>query len=257
MARKPIFANYPGLKNVPVIVSGGASGIGEAIVRAYAAEGARVGYVDIAEKEGKALAAKLTKGGATVSFIACNITDTEGYRAAIKAFEKAHGACRVLLNNAAHDQRHDWREVTPEYWDDRVAVNLKQTFFAIQAVAPGMIKAGGGSIVNFGSISWMISTGNMPAYTASKAAMHGLSRSLGRDLGKHSIRVNTLVPGWVMTKRQLDLWVDDAANAAIDAGQTLAWRVMPEDIARIALFLGSDDSRMISGQDFIVDGGWA
>ncbi|MBX3577545.1 MAG: SDR family oxidoreductase [Rhizobiaceae bacterium] len=257
MARKPIYARYPGLKNVPVIVSGGASGIGEAIVRAYATEGARVGFVDIAEKDGTALAAKLGRTGATVRFIRCDVTDTDAYRAAIQAFAKAHGACRVLLNNAAHDQRHDWREVTPDYWDNRIAVNLKHSFFAIQAVAPGMIKAGGGSIVNFGSISWMINTGNMPAYTASKAAMHGLSRSLGRDLGKHNIRVNTLVPGWVMTQRQIDLWIDDAANALIDASQTLAGRVMPEDIARTALFLGSDDSRMISGQDFIVDGGWA
>jgi NAD(P)-dependent dehydrogenase (short-subunit alcohol dehydrogenase family) len=257
MAKKPVYARYPGLKSVPVIVSGGASGIGEAIVRAYAAEGAKVGFVDIAEKEGNALAATLTKLGAAAKFICCDVTDTQAYRAAIAEFAKAHGACRVLINNAAHDQRHDWREVTPESWDERIAVNLKHSFFAIQAVAPGMIKAGGGSIVNFGSISWMINTGNMPAYTASKAAMHGMSRSLGRDLGKHNIRVNTLVPGWVMTKRQLDLWINDEANAAIDAGQTLAGRVMPEDIARMALFLGADDSRMISGQDFIVDGGWA
>ena len=257
MATTPIFARYPGLKDVPVIVSGGASGIGAAIVRAYAVEGAKVGFVDIAAEDGEALVAELRAGGSTAEFIRCDITDIQAYRDAIATFSDRHGPCRVLLNNAAHDLRHAFEDVTPEFFDDRIAVNLKHAFFATQAVAPGMIAAGGGSIVNFGSISWMISTGNMAIYTASKAAMHGMSRSLGRDLGKHGIRVNTLVPGWVMTKRQLDLWIDDAANLAIEAGQTMAGRVMPEDIARMALFLGSDDSRMISGQDFIVDGGWA
>jgi len=257
MTDQPVYARYPGLGDVPVIISGGASGIGEAIVRAYAGEGAKVGFVDIAGPEGEALAAELNGAGGTVKFTRCDITDIAAYRTAIEGFAAAHGACRVLINNAAHDQRHNWQDVTPEYWDDRIAVNMKHAFFAIQAVAPGMIDAGGGSIVNFGSISWMINTGNMVAYTASKAAMHGMSRSLGRDLGKHNIRVNTLVPGWVMTKRQLDLWIDDEANRQIDANQTLAGRVMPVDIARMALFLGADDSRMISGQDFIVDGGWA
>jgi NAD(P)-dependent dehydrogenase (short-subunit alcohol dehydrogenase family) len=150
-----------------------------------------------------------------------------------------------------------WNEVTPESWDWSTAVNLRHSFFAIQAVAPGMIAAGRGSIVNFGSISWMIMLGNLGAYTASKAAMHGMSRSMARDLGPHGIRVNTLVPGWIMTEKQLTTIVGDAENASIDANQALKGRVYPADIARMALFLAADDSQMITGQDFVVDGGWA
>lgn len=253
---QPIFARYPGLKDVPVIISGGASGIGEAIVRAYAAEGAKVGFVDIAEREGEALAAELDAAGGTVAFRRCDITQSAAYQAVIAEMAKLHGPAQVLINNAAHDQRHKWEDVTPEYWDDRVGVNLKHAFFAIQAVAPGMIAMRKGSIINFGSLSWMLGMGGMPGYTTSKAATHGMTRSFARDLGPYNIRVNTLVPGWVMTRRQLDFWINDETNAAIDKGQPLAGRVMPEDIARMALFLGSDDSRMCSAQNFVVDGGW-
>jgi NAD(P)-dependent dehydrogenase (short-subunit alcohol dehydrogenase family) len=251
------FATYPSLKDMPVIVSGGASGIGEGIVRAFAAQGSKVGFVDIAATAGTALVEELTAAGAEVAFTLCDITDTGAYRDAIAGFAERHGPALALLNNAANDQRHDWREVTPEYWDQRIAINLKHAFFAMQAVAPGMIEAGKGSIINFGSISWMILSGNMAAYTASKAAAHGLSRSLARDLGPHGIRVNTLVPGWIMTERQLTHWVGDEENRLIDATQALKGRLYPEDIARMALFLAADDSRMISGQDFLVDGGWA
>lgn len=254
--KSPVFARYPGLKDCPVLISGGASGIGEAIVRAFAAEGAKVGFVDLDGTQGAALATELNAAGARVSFRQVDITDTAAYQAAIREIEAAHGATLVLVNNAANDTRHDWRDVTPEYFDSRIAVNLRHAFFAIQAVAPGMIEAGGGSIINFGSVGWMMATGGYPGYAASKAATHGMTRSFARDLGKHGIRVNTLVPGWVMTKRQLDLWVDDAANELIDRSQCLAGRVLPEDIARMALFLGSDDSKMCSAQNFIVDGGW-
>lgn len=250
------FAKYPGLAGVPVLISGGATGIGEALVRAFAAEGARVGFVDIAEAEGAALAVELNASGGKVAFRRCDITDIEAYRSAIAAVEAAHGPTRVLLNNAANDTRHDWRDVSADYFDGHIAVNLRHMFFAIQAVAPGMIAAGGGSIVNFGSVGWMMATGGYPAYAASKAAVHGLTRSFARDLGKHGIRVNTLVPGWVMTKRQLELWVDEAADELIDKSQCLSGRVMPDDIARMALFLASDDARMCSAQNFIVDGGW-
>ncbi len=255
-ATTPTFARYPGLADVPVFVSGGATGIGETIVRAYAAEGARVGFVDIAESEGAALAQELNAAGNTVTFRRADITDIDDYASSIAAIEAAQGPTQVLINNAANDARHKWDEVTPDYFDGRIAVNLRHMFFAIQAVAPGMIAAGKGAIVNFGSIGWMMATGGYPVYAASKAAVHGMTRSFARDLGRHGIRVNTLVPGWVMTKRQLDLWVDDAANELIDRSQCLAGRVMPEDIARMALFLGSDDSKMCSAQNFIVDGGW-
>ncbi|MBN9345855.1 MAG: SDR family oxidoreductase [Devosia sp.] len=251
------FARYPSLDGMPVVISGGASGIGETIVREFAAQGAKVGFVDIAGERGAALEAELIAAGHTAKFARCDITDTAAYQATIRGFEAAHGPALALVNNAANDQRIAWNEVTEEAWDKAVNVNLRHAFFAAQAVIPGMIKAGRGSIVNFGSISWMILTGNLTAYTASKAAAHGMSRSLARDLGQHGIRVNTLVPGWIMTERQLTHWVGDAENALIDAQQALKGRLYPADIARMAMFLAADDSQMISGQDFLVDGGWA
>ncbi|MEO8758278.1 MAG: SDR family oxidoreductase [Devosia sp.] len=253
----PSFATYPSLKGRPVIVSGGASGIGEAIVREFAAQGSKVGFVDLMADRGNALAAELTAAGQTVKFSPTDITDTTAYQAAIRGFESAHGPALALLNNAANDRRMDWNTVTPEQWDWSIGVNLKHAFFATQAVVPGMMAARRGSIINFGSLSWMIMLGNLPAYTASKAAMHGMSRSLARDFGQHGIRVNTLVPGWIMTEKQLANIVGDKENAMIDAGQALKGRVYPADIARMALFLAADDSQMISAQDFIVDGGWA
>ncbi len=251
------FAIYPSLNGMPVVISGGASGIGERLVREFAAQGAKVGFVDIAAEAGGRLEAELRAAGRTVSFTACDVTDIAAYQSAIGGFEAAHGPALALLNNAAHDLRHTWDEVTPEFWDGRIAVNLKHAFFAAQAVIPGMIAARRGSIINFGSISWMIMSPNLTAYTASKAAMHGMSRSLARELGKHGIRVNTLVPGWIMTERQLTHWVGPEENKLIDASQALAGRCHPEDVARMALFLAADDSKMISAQDFIVDGGWA
>jgi D-xylose 1-dehydrogenase len=251
------FATYPSLKGMPVIVSGGASGIGEGLVRAFAEQGSRVGFVDIMSEAGRKLEAELRGGGHAVRFIDVDITDVAAYQAAIRDCEEAHGPALALINNAANDQRHSLAETTSELWDARIAVNLKHSFFAAQAVAPGMIAAGKGSIVNFGSISWMIMLGELSAYTASKAAMHGMSRSLAKELGQHGIRVNTLVPGWIMTERQLTKWVGPKENALIDASQALKGRVYPADVARMALFLAADDSRMISGQDFIVDGGWA
>lgn len=251
------FARYPSLTGTPVIVSGGASGIGEALVRNFAGQGAKVGFVDIQADRGAALAAELTAQGHAVRFTPCDITDMDAYQAAIAGFATAHGDALVLVNNAAHDQRHDWSEVTPSYWDDRMAVNLKHAFFAIQAVAPGMIGAKRGSIINTGSISWMIMSPKIPVYETAKAATHGLTRGMARELGKHGIRVNTLVPGWVMTERQLTHWIDDAAEQQIDATQALAGRVYPDDVARMALFLAAEDSAMISAQQFIVDGGWA
>ena len=251
------FALYPSLKDCPVVVSGGASGIGEALVRNFAAQGARVGFVDIAADAGRALAAELAGQGQVARFAQCDVTDIEAYQAAIAGFAQAHGDALVLVNNAAHDQRHEWAEVTPAYWDDRMAVNLKHAFFAIQAVAPGMIKAGRGSIINTGSISWMIMTPKIPVYETAKAATHGLTRAMARELGKSGIRVNSLVPGWVMTERQLTHWLDAAGEAAIDRDQALAGRVYPDDVARMALFLAAEDSAMISAQQFLVDGGWA
>ena len=254
---KTKFARYPSLAEMAVVISGGATGIGEHIVREFAAQGSRVGFVDIDREAGNDLQAELAANGWVVRFTECDVTDVAAYQAAIAGFEAAHGPALVLVNNAANDQRHALAEVTPEAWDARIAVNLKHAFFAVQAVAPGMIAAGKGSIINFGSISWMIMVPNLTVYTACKAAMHGMSRSLAKELGVHGIRVNTLVPGWVMTSRQLTHWVGEEENKLIDASQSLRGRVYPADIARMALFLASDDSGMITAQDFIVDGGWA
>jgi NAD(P)-dependent dehydrogenase (short-subunit alcohol dehydrogenase family) len=251
------FATYPSLAGTPVIISGGASGIGASLVRNFAAQGAKVGFVDIAADAGTALAAELVAAGHTVAFTRCDITDIAAYQSAIAGFAAIHGDALVLVNNAAHDQRHEWSEVTPAYWDDRMAVNLKHAFFAIQAVAPGMIAAGRGSIINTGSISWMIMTPKIPIYETAKAATHGLTRAMARELGKSGIRVNTIVPGWVMTERQLTHWLDAEGEAAIDRDQALAGRVYPDDVARLALFLGAQDSAMLSAQQFLADGGWA
>ena len=251
------FASYPSLRERAVVISGGATGIGEALVRHFAAQGAKVGFVDIAEEAGVALANELTAAGQVARFTPCNVTDIEAYQAAIADFAEDHGDALVLVNNAAHDQRHDWSEVTSDYWDAAMAVNLKHFFFAAQAVAPGMAKAGGGSIINFGSISWMIMTPSIPIYETAKAAVHGLTRSMARELGQSGIRVNSLVPGAVITQRQLDLWITPESLVAIAESQALPGRVMPADCARMALFLAADDSAMISGQHFLVDGGWA
>ena len=250
------FATYPNLAGKTVLVSGGASGIGEAIVRAFAAQRAKVGFVDILREEGAALVAELGGQGAKVHFAPVDITDVAALKGGIAEIAAALGPIGVLVNNAANDMRHDWQGETPESFDARLAVNLKHQFFAIQAVAPGMIAAGGGSIVNFGSISWRIGMGGMPGYTASKAAIEALTRSFARDLGPHRIRVNCVLPGWVMTKRQLDLWVDENADRTIKERQCLPDRLQPDDLARMVLFLASDDSRMCTSQNFIVDGGW-
>jgi len=251
------YAIYPSLKGTPVIISGGASGIGEGIVRAFAAQGSKVGFVDIAADAGNKLAAELNAAGGTVKFIPCDITDIDAYMAAIAEFQSAHGPALALVNNAANDQRHTIAEITPESWDKSLAVNLKHAFFATQAVAPGMIAAKRGSIVNFGSVSWMVGSSQLTVYTAAKAAAHGMSRSMAREYGPHGIRANTLVPGWIMTERQLKLWATPEALANLDAQQLIAGRLYPEDIARMVLFLAADDSKMITGQDFVVDGGWS
>ncbi|MAS43530.1 MAG: 3-oxoacyl-ACP reductase [Rhodobacteraceae bacterium] len=249
-------ATYPDLRGRSVLISGGATGIGEALTRAFAAQGARVAFVDLAREAGEALAAELAGQGATIRFAPVDVTDAAAYQAAIRAAAEAHGPITALLNNAANDQRHGVGEVGPDRFDSIVAVNLKHAFVAAQAAAPMMRAAGGGTIVNFGSISWMMAGAGYPVYAACKAATHGLTRSLARDLGRDRIRVNTLVPGWVMTEKQLRLWVDDAAREQIARSQCLPGPVLPWNIAQMALFLASDASAMCSAQNFIVDGGW-
>jgi len=249
----PSHATYPSLNGRVVLVTGGASGIGACLVEEFAAQGARVAFIDIDAEAGRALASRLA---AAPVFIRADLTDIAALRRAIDEARRALGPITVLLNNAANDVRHSIDATTPETWDAGIAVNLKHQFFAAQAVAADMKQAGGGSIVNFGSISWMLKQGGMPVYTTAKAAVQGLTRSLARDLGPSNIRVNTLVPGWVMTDKQIRLWLDDAGRAAIARGQCLSQPLQAEHIARMALFLAADDSAMCTGQDFIVDAGW-
>lgn len=246
-------ASYPDLAGRSVFITGGGSGIGAALTEAFARQGSKVTFVDIAREASEALVAGLP---GNPLFIPCDIRDIAALRAAVEQARAAHGDITVLLNNAANDQRHRTEDVTPEFWDDRIAINQRPLFFAAQAVLPQMQRAGGGSIVNFGSVSWKLRQGGMAAYTMAKASVQGLTRSLARDYGKENIRANTLVPGWVMTERQLSHWVTPEAEKEIDAGQALAGRVRPQDIAEMALFLASDASRMCSAQEFVVDGGW-
>ena len=198
------FAVYPSLKGKVVFVTGGASGIGADIVRAFAQQGSRVGFVDLDARRGETLARDL---GGAVRFEPCDLRDIDALRRAFAALKGQVGAAEVLVNNAARDDRHPWDAVTPEYYDERIAANLRHMFFAIQAVAPDMVAARQGSIVNMGSNSWWEAGGGMPVYTTAKAAVHGMTRSFARDLGPYRIRVNTVVPGWVMTERQKELWV--------------------------------------------------
>lgn len=249
-------AIYPDLEGRSVFISGGATGIGAAIVEAYAKQGAKTSFVDLDEEAGNALAKRLNKAGYQVRFDVCDITNIKGYQAKIRAAAEAFGPITVLLNNAANDVRHSLESLTEDRFDELVGVNIKHSVFAAQAVAPMMREAGGGSIINFGSVGWMMATAGYPTYGTSKAATHGLTRSLARDLGGYGIRVNTLVPGWVMTEKQLRLWVDAAAEEKIKQSQCLAGKVLPEHIANMALFLGSDVSSMCSAQNYIVDGGW-
>ncbi|AEF56229.1 SDR family NAD(P)-dependent oxidoreductase [Marinomonas posidonica] len=249
-------AIYPDLKDRSVFVSGGATGIGAAIVEAYAKQGAKTAFVDLDEKAGRQLAERLLKDGHCVRFDVCDITNIKDYQSKIRNAADAFGPISILLNNAANDVRHSLASLTEERFDELVGVNIKHAMFAAQTVAPMMKELGGGSIVNFGSVGWMMATAGYPTYGTSKAAMHGLTRSLARDLGAAGIRVNTLVPGWVMTEKQLRLWVDDAAEEKIKQGQCLAGKVLPEHVANMALFLGSNVAAMCSAQNFIVDGGW-
>jgi len=247
---------YYCLEGRNVFISGGATGIGKAIVKDFAHQGSVVGFVDLETHKGQSLAQELNAEGCQVEFTPCDITNTELYQAVIQDFINRHGPCKALLNNAANDTRHDWSEVTPDQFNSIIAVNLAHSFFAIQTVLPGMIESGGGSVINFGSSSWFVGSRNLPIYGTSKAGVHGLTRCFATDLGKHNIRVNTIVPGWVMTQRQLNLWVDEAAKIEIEQKQRLAGQVLPEDVSALSLFLASDQSRMCSAQNFIVDGGW-
>jgi NAD(P)-dependent dehydrogenase (short-subunit alcohol dehydrogenase family) len=249
-------AIYPSLKGRTVLVTGGASGIGEAIVEHFAAQGSKVGFLDINEKAGKALATRLKRKRRVVRFEQCDLTDIPAVQQAIRSVRKALGPITILVNNAAHDERHKLEDVTSEYFDDRIRVNLKHQLFAIQAVVHDMKKAGGGSIVNMTSTSYMLGSRNMPVYTAAKAGVVGLMRGLARELGRDNIRINAFAPGWIMTERQKKLWVTPEALDQLMKDQSLQRLLQPADMARAVLFFASDESSAATAQTFIFDAGW-
>jgi NAD(P)-dependent dehydrogenase (short-subunit alcohol dehydrogenase family) len=248
-------AVYASLAGRRVFVTGGGSGIGEAIVEAFVGQGAVVAFVDIAREASEALVARLAGPHAPV-FRHCDISDIAALQATMAELAAALGDFDVVVNNAANDSRHSIEDVTVEDWDQRIAVNQRPMFFTVQAALDGMKKQGGGSVINFSSMSWHAKNPNYPVYGTAKASTIGLTRCLARDLGPHNIRVNTVTPGWVMTQRQVDLWLDAEGEAAIARSQCLPGKLMPDDIAAMVLFLAADDSKMCTGQEFIVDAGW-
>ncbi|RJG24372.1 SDR family NAD(P)-dependent oxidoreductase [Massilia cavernae] len=250
-------ANYPTLKGKRVFVTGGGSGIGESIVSAFAAQGAQVAFVDIVREPSIALCKRIADAGHPAPvFRHCDITDIPALQAAMAELAAEMGDFDVLVNNAANDQRHQAEDVTLEYWNERIAINQRPMFFTCQAVLPGMKRKGGGSIINVSSMSWHVKNAGYPVYATTKAAVIGLTRGLARDFGKHGIRVNTVTPGWVMTQRQVDLWLDEAGEAEIKRAQCLPGKLMSDDISAMVLFLSADDSKMCTAQEFIVDAGW-
>ena len=250
-------ATYGSLQGKRVFITGGGSGIGESLVAEFAAQGALVAFVDIAVEASEALCRRLAEAGlAAPLFRHCDITDIASLQAVMAELAQKLGDFDILVNNAANDQRHQAQDVTLEYWNERIAINQRPMFFTCQAVFEGMKRQGGGSIINVSSISWHMKSGGYPVYATTKAAVVGLTRGLARDFGAHNIRVNTVTPGWVMTQRQIDLWVDDAAEVEIKKSQCLPNKLMPQDIAAMVLFLAADDGAMCSSQEFIVDAGW-
>jgi NAD(P)-dependent dehydrogenase (short-subunit alcohol dehydrogenase family) len=250
-------AIYPSLRDRTVLVTGGATGIGASLVEHFARAGSRVGFCDIDLSSGQRLATSLSDAAYKPVFVPFDLTYADEIPDMVATVRKRCGPISVLLNNAANDMRHAIEATTPDSWDAGIAVNLKHQFFVAQAVIDDMKGLGGGSIVNFGSVSWKLKQGGMPVYTTSKAAVEGLTRSLARDLGPFNIRVNTVVPGWVMTERQIRMWLTDAGRADIARGQCIQQELKPEHIAKMVLFLAADDSAMCTAQNFNVDGGWA
>jgi D-xylose 1-dehydrogenase len=254
----PRSANYPSLANRTVLITGGGSGIGAAITRGFASQGARVAVLDVAEEAAKALTQVIeAENGAKVTFVRCDLRDIEALRAAVAEVGKQLGDIGVLVNNAGNDDRHVFEDVTPEYWDNRMAVNSRHMFFAAQAVVPQMKRLGGGSIVNMGSIIWRLKHAGSAVYNMAKASVNGLTGALARELGPLGIRVNTVSPGAVWTERQIKLWFTPEFERQIMAGQCLKQRLLPEDVADMVLFLASDASARCSGQEFTVDAGWS
>ncbi len=250
-------ALYASLRERVVLVTGGATGIGESFVRHFVGQASRVALLDVADEPARALVAELSDSAhAAPLYLPCDLRDVEALQRALAEVQERLGPVRVLVNNAASDDRRALEEVTPEYWDERMAVNLRHQFFAAQALRAGMAAAGGGSIVNMGSIAWRLGLPGLTHYGTAKAAIVGLTKALARELGPDRIRVNCIEPGLVMTGRQERLWITPEFTQKVLESQSLPDLCQPSDVARLALFLASDESAMISGQSFVIDGGW-
>jgi NAD(P)-dependent dehydrogenase (short-subunit alcohol dehydrogenase family) len=245
-------AIYPSLKGKRVVVTGGGSGIGAAVVEAFVRQGAQVAFLDILEAESEALAAQL---GAGTRFYPCDLTDLGALRQTLARMELDLGPAQVLVNNAANDDRHRLEDVTPDYWDRSLATNLRHMLFCAQAVVPGMRAAGGGAIINFGSISWHLGLPDLVLYETAKAGIEGMTRALARELGPDGVRVTCIAPGNVKTPRQMK-WYTPEGEAEIVGAQCLKARIHPEDVASLVLFLASDDAKMCTGHEYWIDAGW-
>jgi NAD(P)-dependent dehydrogenase (short-subunit alcohol dehydrogenase family) len=252
----PLFATYPSLRGRTAFVSGGASGLGEEFVTQLAGQGAHVAFVDIDVERGRSLERTLLDDGVRALFTECDVRDVPALQRAIERSAAELGAITVLVNNAANDHRDRVAEVDQALWDDRIAVNVRHHFFAAQAVAEMMRDAGGGSIINLGSISAHIDLMDLPGYITAKAGVEGLTRTLAREYGPWHVRVNCIIPGWIMTEKQLTQWVTPEAEESIMRNQCLPDKVYPDDVARLLLWLAADDSRACTAQRWIVDGGW-
>jgi NAD(P)-dependent dehydrogenase (short-subunit alcohol dehydrogenase family) len=250
------YAIYPSLVDQTVVVTGGASGIGAAIVEAFAAQGARVYFLDVADADADALAARLRECKYSPSFRHCDLRDTDAIEQVFAAICAEAGTIDILVNNAANDDRHAFGSITPAYWDERIAVNLRHQFFCAQSAASGMKAAGKGVILNLGSISWHCALPSLSIYMTAKAGIEGMTRGLARELGPFGIRVNAVIPGAVRTPRQMKLWQSPESEAKLVADQCLPERVEPEHVARMILFLASDDGSRCSGREYFVDAGW-
>ena len=250
---------YPSLQGARVFVTGGGSGIGAAIVEAFAVQGAHVAFVDVAEAASRELAGRLAEAGLPAPWWRrCDVSDIAALQAAIAdAAQVLEGDFDALVNNVASDDRHTLESVTPEYYDQRMAINERPAFFAIQAVVPGMKRLGGGSVINIGSTGWQRRDGAYPCYAIAKSSVNGLTRGLAAPLGEHRIRINTVSPGWVMTERQRKLWLNPESERELMRAQCLPDKLQPHDVATMVLFLAADDSRLCTAQEFKVDGGWS
>lgn len=246
-------AVYPSLAGKTVVITGGGSGIGEVMVEGFARQKSRVYFLDVAKAESQALVTRLNNG---TQFIHCDITDVGALQKTLADIEAQAGPVSVLVNNAANDDRHRLEEVTPAYWEQRLAVNLRHLFFATQSVVPGMKKAGGGSIINLGSVSWHSAIPELSVYETAKAGIEGMTRALARELGESNIRVNCVVPGAIRTPRQMKLWHTPEEEAKILAQQCLKARVDPIHVTAMVLFLASDDARMCTAHNYWVDAGY-